>query len=284
MYDDKVIPRQELLDAVKWADALCVMVTDKIDREIIFANPNLRVISNYAVGFDNIDMKAASERKLPVTNTPDVLTDGTAEHTIALMVSLARSIVEADKFVREGKFKEWSPNIFLGSDLKGKTLGIIGLGRIGKAVAKITLDGFDMNVVYYSRQICEDFENKNIKFTELDKLLKTSDFVSIHTPLDDSTKHLIDKLVLGLGVQGKYHVRDIVDQRLKKLFLLVKRHLSELALGDVHPHPDGIEGLAVLRFDQLHTIIEIAVGAVGDAPAIFVLVVTILEEQSEVLK
>jgi len=249
-YDDKVISRKELLDAVKWADALCSMITDKIDREIMFANPDLKIISNYGVGFDNIDLKSASERKLPITNTPDVLTDATAEHTIALMISLARSIPEADNFTRSGKYRGWSPNIFLGSDLKGKTLGIIGFGRIGKAVAKIALDGFGMDVVYYNKKIDEGHENKNIKFTELDILLKTADFVSIHVPLSESTKYLIDSKKLSLMKSDSYLINTsrgpVVNE--KDLVEVSKnKKISGAALDVFENEPEITPGLDSLK-------------------------------------
>lgn len=249
-YDDKVISRKELLDAVKWADALCSMVTDKIDREIMLANPDLKVISNYGVGFDNIDLKSASERKLPITNTPDVLTDSTAEHAIALMTSLARSIPEADNYTRSGKFREWSPNIFLGSDLKGKILGIIGFGRIGKVVAKIASDGFGMDVVYHDKKIDEGHENKNIKFTELDILLKTADFVSIHVPLSESTKYLIDSKKLSLMKSDSYLIntsRGPVVNEKDLVEALKNKKISGAALDVFENEPGLTPGLDSLK-------------------------------------
>ncbi|MFN4220185.1 MAG: 2-hydroxyacid dehydrogenase [bacterium] len=182
---------------------LCLL-TDKIDKEIIEKLPNLKIISNYAVGFDNIDVDYATAKGILVTNTPGVLTETSADLTWALILAARRWIVQSDKFTREGKFKGWDPNLFLGYDVYGKILGIIGFGRIGQAVAKRAA-GFDMKVVYYSRKREIEAENRlknqyNIepKYVELDELFRISDIVSINTPLNKETYHLItyDKLKL----------------------------------------------------------------------------------------
>ncbi len=183
--------RQEILHGVKDADGLLCLLTDKISASVIRSAPKLKVISNYAVGFDNVDAKAATRRKIIVTNTPGVLTQAVAEHTFALLMAAARRIAESDRFARKGKYKAWSPTLFLGSELKGKTLGVVGLGRIGSIVANIAKNGYGMNVIYYSEHRDTEAEAQGIKYINFDELLVWSDFVSIHVPLTEKTHHLI---------------------------------------------------------------------------------------------
>jgi glyoxylate reductase len=186
----------ELLQHVRSIDGLLCLLTDQIDGEVMDeAGPQLKVISNHAVGFDNIDVQAATARKIPVGNTPDVLTDATADFAFALMMAVARCIPEADRYVHAGKWKTWGPMILLGVDLKGATLGLIGFGRIGKAMARRAI-GFDMHVIYYTPH--EKGSDPDIKATGVDfeTLLKESDFISLHTPLTPDTRHLIDSEAL----------------------------------------------------------------------------------------
>ena len=188
--------RDELLQHVRGVDGLICLLTDKIDGEVMdAAGPQLKVISNHAVGFDNIDVQAATARKIPVGNTPDVLTDATADFAFALMMAVARRIPEAERYVHEGKWKTWGPMILLGVDLKGATLGLIGFGRIGKAMARRAV-GFDMRVIYYDPS--EKKADPEIKATPMDfeTLLTESDFISLHTPLTPDTHHLIDSEAL----------------------------------------------------------------------------------------
>ena len=183
--------RVELLQHVRGLDGLLSLLTDKIDGEVMDeAGPGLKVISNLAVGFDNIDVQAATARKIPVGNTPDVLTDATADFAFALMMAVARRIPEAERYVQDGKWKTWGPMILLGVDLNGATLGLVGFGRIGKAMARRTT-GFDMRVIYYDPN--EQESNFAIKATKVDfePLLRESDFISLHTPLTPDTRHLI---------------------------------------------------------------------------------------------
>lgn len=188
---NSVIPRKELINGVKWCDALLCLLTDKIDAKVIAANKKLKVIAQYAVGYDNIDVKAAAERGIPVTNTPGVLTDAVAEHTFALLMSIARRTPESDRFTRAGKYKGWEPLLLLGSQIKGKTLGIVGLGRIGFAVAERAV-AMSMNVIYTDLRRNPQFEKKyKAKYATRDKLLRTADFVSLHVPLLKATYHLI---------------------------------------------------------------------------------------------
>jgi lactate dehydrogenase-like 2-hydroxyacid dehydrogenase len=188
------IPRDVLLEKVKGVDAILSLLTEKIDAEVMdTAGPQLKVVANYAVGFDNIDVEAAKERNIWVTNTPSDLGDAVAEFTVALMLALSRRIVEADKFTRAGRYKIWSADIFLGQDLTGKTLGVIGAGTIGSVVAKRAKSVFDMQVLYTGRSRKEDFEAEigGATFVEQDDLIKQSDVITTHVPLTPATRHMI---------------------------------------------------------------------------------------------
>jgi len=184
--------RDTLLERVHGADGLLCLLTDRIDGEVMDASgPGLKVISNHAVGFDNIDVAAATERGIPVGNTPGILTDATADMAFALMMAAGRRVVEAEKFLRDGKWKTWGPSLLLGVDFAGATLGIIGFGRIGQAVAK-RASGFDMRVLYYDPSASTRYPELNSVSTELDMLLAESDFVSIHVPLTPKTRHMVN--------------------------------------------------------------------------------------------
>lgn len=187
------LSKKELVKNVKEIDALLCILTDKIDKNIIeAAGSRLKIIANYAVGFDNIDVEAARRKNIMVTNTSGILTDTVAEHAIALLFSIARRIPEADRFVRAKKYRGWDPMLFLGSGVKGKTLGIIGLGRIGIEMATRMQSGFDMEVCYFDVLRNEKLEQEyKITYEPLESLLKKSDFVSIHAPLSPTTRHLI---------------------------------------------------------------------------------------------
>ncbi len=186
--DELPPPREMIFERVRGVDGLVSLLTDKIDGEVMDAAPHLKVISNMAVGVDNVDLAAATTRKLPVGNTPGVLTDATADMAFALMTSAARRIVEGEKYVRNGKWKTWHPQLLLGADFVGATLGIIGFGRIGKAVAK-RAKGFDLRVIYYDPSVPSAFDAVPV---DLDALLRESDFVSLHVPLTEETRHLVN--------------------------------------------------------------------------------------------
>ena len=191
---DEIIPRKELLQRVKGVDALLSLLTDKIDAEVMdAAGPSLKIIANYAVGFDNIDLEAAKKRRIVVTNTPvPEMSESVAEFTIALLFGVARRLCEADVFTREKKYKGWSPNLFLGMDLRGKTLGVIGAGRIGTRVAEIARLGLGMSIVYTSRKPDPDLSTRlSAPFLPLDQVLERADVVTLHVPLLPDTKHLI---------------------------------------------------------------------------------------------
>ena len=188
---DRVLTKKEIIEDLKGKDGLLCLLTDKIDREVIESESKLKMIANYAVGYNNIDVKTATKNKIPVSNTPGVLTDTTAEMAWALLFSAARRIVEGDKFTRKGKFKGWEPMLMLGQDIHKKTLGVIGAGRIGTAFA-MKSKGFDMKVFYYDEKRNEKLEKElNAEKVELKTLLKESDFISIHVPLLESTKNMI---------------------------------------------------------------------------------------------
>ncbi|TWT16137.1 D-glycerate dehydrogenase [Planomicrobium sp. CPCC 101079] len=192
--DQSAAPREEILKQVKEAHALWSMLSDNIDRPVFEAAPNLKIISNLAVGHNNIDLEAAHDHGVMVTNTPEVLTETTADLTFALLLAAARRIVEADKTVRSGEWKSWTPMGMTGQNVGGATLGIIGMGRIGEAVARRG-QGFGMNVLYHNRtrKSLED-----VKYAALDELLQTSDFVVLLTPLTNETRGMIGERELSL--------------------------------------------------------------------------------------
>ncbi len=191
---DRIIPRKELLRRVRGANVIISILTDKIDAEVMdAAGPQLNFIANYAVGFNNIDLEAARERKIIVSNAPGPeIVESVAEHTIALIFALAHRIVETDTFTRAGKYKGWGPEMLLGTDVKGKTLGIIGTGAIGTGVVKRMYDGFGMKIIYNDIASNKELEKKyGAKFRTKMQLLKEADFISLHVPLLPSTHHLI---------------------------------------------------------------------------------------------
>lgn len=196
-------PYEVLLRKVRDVDALVSLLTDKIDCNLLRSAPKLRIVSQYAVGFDNIDVDCATKLGIYVTNTPGVLTESTAELTWALILAVSRRIVESDVFVRWGEWYRsrtaWHPKMMLGVELKGKVLGVIGLGRIGRRVAEIGSRGFSMKVVYYD--VVRNYEAERelgVEFRELPELLREADVVSVHVPLTQQTKHLINEKVLRL--------------------------------------------------------------------------------------
>lgn len=225
---DRNLSRREICEGTKDADALVCLLSDAIDEEILSDAKKLKIIANYAVGYNNINVEYAKEHGIFVTNTPGVLTETTADLTWALMLSVARRIVEADKFTRSGKFKGWEPELMLGSDIFGKTLGVIGAGRIGQAVMKRAI-GFGMRVIYYSKsRLPLDIEsNLNASYVSLEKLLKEADFVSLHVPLTKNTYHMIGKDQLSLMKRTAYLINTargpVVDEEALVKFLKEKR-------------------------------------------------------------
>jgi glyoxylate reductase len=190
-----VLGREKLFENVRGVNALICMLGDKIDSEVMdAAGPNLKVISCYSVGHDHVDIYEATKRKIAVTNTPNVLANTTADLTFSLILTAARNIVNADRYVRYGNWKfGWTPDLFLGYDVYESTLGIIGLGEIGTLLAK-RARGFDMEVIYYSKTRKHKIESElDITYVSLEELLQRSDFVSIHVSLNKDSFHMIDE-------------------------------------------------------------------------------------------
>ncbi len=190
---DKPLSKTELIARVKGREGLVCLITDTIDSSVLESCPGLKVVSNVAVGFNNIDVAAATKRGVVVTNTPDVLTETTADFAWTLLMATARRVVEADRYVRDGKFTQWEYMVLLGGDVHDKTLGIIGFGRIGRAMARRAL-GFNMRVLYQDAVAADPATERELRATRTDTatLLRDSDFVSIHTPLLADTRHLIN--------------------------------------------------------------------------------------------
>jgi len=196
--EDRVLSKQEIIRGVRDADGLLCLLTDSIDEEILEAAPNLKVVANFAVGFNNIDVAAATRRRIPVTNTPGVLTDSTADMAWALLMDAARRLSEGDRLVRTRQWTGWGPLQLLGADITGATLGIIGLGRIGQALAR-RARGFEMRVCYWNRTRLSEQEERElgVQYCSMDTLLGESDFLSLHVALNDETHHLIGASELG---------------------------------------------------------------------------------------
>ena len=198
--EDSPISRDELLAGVRGRQALLCMLTDRVDAQVMEAGP-LRVVSNLAVGVDNVDLVAARGRGVIVTNTPGVLTDATADLTLALLLALARRVVEGDRYVRQGRFDAWSPTLMVGGDLAGRSLGIIGAGRIGSAVAR-RARGFGMEILIAGRRDRPEVGRR----LPLPELMARADFVSLHCPLTRDTHHLVDERMLKLMKPTAYLV------------------------------------------------------------------------------
>jgi glyoxylate reductase len=189
------VPRAALLAGVRSADGLLCLLTERIDAALLSAAPRLRAVANYAVGYNNVDLDAADARGVVVTNTPDVLTETSADLAFALMLAAARRIAEGDRLVRSGRWRGWEPDQLLGQDVHGATLGIVGLGRIGGAVAR-RARGFGMRILYWNRRRLRR-PPAGARYASLPTLLAAADFVSIHVPLTDATRHLIGRRELG---------------------------------------------------------------------------------------
>ncbi len=199
LWEDELPPSpKELAALLSGCDGALTLLTDIIDGAVLDREPRLKVISNFAVGFDNVDIPAATERGVAVCNTPGVLTETTADFAFALLMAAARRIVEGADYVRAGRWKTWGPTLLLGRDLTGATLGIVGFGRIGREVAKRAA-GFDMNILIYDAMRDEEAEREyGVTYRPLDDLLKESDFVTLHVILSDETTGMIGSRELGL--------------------------------------------------------------------------------------
>lgn len=251
MHDDlRLLSKAEIIAGLKGKDALLCLLSDTIDKDIIEANPQLKVIANYGAGYNNIDIAAAGEANIPVTNTPDVSTDATADLTFGLILAIARRIVEGDKETRAGRFKGWAPLYHLGVEVTGKTLGIIGMGNIGKAIAR-RAKGFDMKIVYTSRTRLSEQQEKELGFTymSLEGVLKTADFVSLSLSYSPATHHMIGERELETMKPSAYLINTargpLVDEK-ALLKALENKSIAGAALDVYEFEPQITAGLEKL--------------------------------------
>jgi lactate dehydrogenase-like 2-hydroxyacid dehydrogenase len=240
--DELPPPRDELLRAVAGCDGVLTLLTDKVDDEFLdAAGPGLKVVSNYAVGFDNVDLPACTRRGIPVGNTPGVLTDTTADLAWALILAAARRLPEGDRYVRDGRWRTWGPLLLLGPDVHGATIGIVGFGRIGQAVARRAM-GFGMTILYHDLQRADPAVETaySATFLPLEELLPRSDVVSLHVNLTPDTQHLIDAEKLGWMKPTAILVntsRGPVVDHVALADALVQRRISAAALDVTEPEP-----------------------------------------------
>ncbi|MEM3696221.1 MAG: glyoxylate reductase [Candidatus Bathyarchaeia archaeon] len=246
-------PKKVIIEKARNVDALATLLSDKIDAEVFDAAPKLKIIAQMAVGFDNIDIPEATKRGIYVTNTPEVLTDTTADFAWALLLAVARRVVEADKYVRSGQWKVgWHPMMMQGRDVHGATLGIIGAGRIGFAVAK-RATGFNMRILFYDVVPRPEMEKLGAKKVDLDTLLRESDFVSIHVPLMKETYHLINEEKLKLMKKTAYLINNsrgpVVDE--KALYKALKEgRIAGAALDVFEQEPTPLDN-PLLKLDNV---------------------------------
>jgi glyoxylate reductase len=242
-HDGDALTPEELRRRAARAEAIVCVLTDRIDAALIDTAPDLKIIANVAVGYDNIDVAYASAREIAVTNTPDVLTDSVAEFTWALILAITRRVAEADRLIRAGRWTGWALDFMLGSELAGKQLGILGMGRIGSAVAA-RAQAFGMMVAYVPRGATRH-DGDGVRQVSFDELLVTSDIVSLHVPLTDETRHLIDQRALARMKRTAYLINTsrgpVVDEA--ALAWALREHLISGAALDVFEqepavHPD----------------------------------------------
>ena len=251
---DNAVPRDLLLTKVRNVDGLLPLLTDNIDAEVMDTGRKLKVISNMAVGFNNIDLRAATERGIYVTNTPGILTDTTADLAFALIMAAARRVPEADRNVRFGKWiHAWGPKMFIGTDIHGKTLGIVGLGRIGSAIAK-RAKGFDMRVIYHDVDRRQDLEEElGIAYKTFEEVLSESDFVSLHVPLTKDTFHMIGQKQLSMMKRKAYLVNTsrgpVVDE--EALYRALRDRVIAGAALDVFEHEPLDPKSPLLKLDNI---------------------------------
>lgn len=223
---DQPIPRKLLLNKIKNCEALISLLTEKIDQEVIDQMPRCKIISNYAVGYNNIDIEYAKRKKIIVTNTPDVLTESTADLTMSLVLACARRISEGERLLRQGKYKGWKPKLLLGMELKGKNFGIFGAGRIGRAVAK-RARSFGTNILYTDQKQNKNLEKElGAKKVSIKSLLQRSDILSVHLPLNNDTFHYLNREKLNHLKKNSILINtsrgEVIDER--ALISLLKRN------------------------------------------------------------
>ncbi|MEK7521196.1 MAG: D-glycerate dehydrogenase [Patescibacteria group bacterium] len=234
---DRALTAQEMIEMGREAEGILTLLTDKWTGELMDKFPNLKILSNYAVGFDNIDIDAATKREIMVCNTPsEEVNEAVAEFAWSLILSLSRRVVEADEFSRKGAYHGWEPDVFLGRDVYGKTLGIVGLGRIGAMVAR-RAKGFNMNVLYYNRSRNEEVEKETgAKMHPIEHVLGESDYVTIHLPLTEETRHLINSEKIGFMKSTAYLINTARGAVVDEHALVEALHTGKIAGAalDVH--------------------------------------------------
>lgn len=261
IWPDELPPSREvLLEKVRGLDGLLCLLTDRVDGEVMdAAGPGLKVISNHAVGVDNIDLPAANKRRIPVGNTPGILTDATADFAFALLLAAARRVVEGERFVRQGRWKTWGPSLLLGTDVHGATLGIVGYGRIGQALAR-RAGGFDMRILYCDPSLPQQNPSLPGIPVSFQALLSEADFISLHTPLTPDTYHLIDDRALALMKPSAVLINTargpVVDPQ--ALYRALKdQRIFAAALDVTDPEPISLDS-PLLELDNLIVVPHIA--------------------------
>ncbi|MEK7607321.1 MAG: D-glycerate dehydrogenase [Patescibacteria group bacterium] len=250
---DRVMSQREIIKRLKTEkyDAVLCLLTDKIDAKIFDASPATKIFANYATGYDNIDIAEAKKRNITITNTPGVLNIAVAEHTLALMFALTTRLVEADAFVRKGKYRGWAPMNFIGTDFAGKIIGLIGVGNIGSEVARMAYSGFGAQIIYIdirqNREIEEKYKSKRCE--NLENLLAQADIVSLHVPLLDSTHHLINEAGLKMMKPTAFLINTsrgpVIDER-ALVKALQNKTISGAALDVFEFEPKLAPGIAKL--------------------------------------
>lgn len=244
-----IIDKKSLIEMAKDKDVILSLLSDTIDSEVINACKNLKIISNYAVGYNNIDLKAATGKGIYVTNTPRTLDETTADYIFALILAISRRVVESDKFMRSGKYEGWGAMDFLGFDVYNSTLGIVGMGNIGKAVGRIAYFGFLMKVLYSDKFIDAKQLKIGAENVEFETLLRESDFVTINVPLKEDTYHLIGEKELNMMKKTAYLINTsrgpVVDE--KALYIALKeKRIAGAAIDVYEDEPRFVEGLETL--------------------------------------
>ena len=244
------LTKEELKQKVSGSDAVISYLTDRIDKDIIYRGTKLKIIANYGAGFNNIDVTYASERGIWVTNTPNVLHETTADLTWAMILGTARQIVSADRYTREGKFQGWGAKLFLGGDVYEKTLGIIGLGEIGRSVARRAL-GFNMRTLYHQRNRLPKEEEKklNVEYATFEKILRESDFLTLHVPLTEETEYMIGNDEIALMKKTAYLIHTARGKIIDDYALVAalrEGRLAGAALDVYEAEPELTEGMREL--------------------------------------
>jgi glyoxylate reductase len=245
-HEDRVARKAEVTAGMKDREALLCTILDRVDATLLGACPGLKVVANFGVGFNNIDVAAATARKIPVTNTPGVLTDSTADMTFALLLSVARRLGEGERIVRAQKWTGWEPLQLLGADVSGATLGIVGFGRIGQAVAR-RAQAFGMRVIYWNRNGLAELPGSDVTRTSFEEVLRQSDFVSLHVAYNSETHHLLDEKQFALMKPTAFVIntsRGAVINEAALVRALQSKQIAGAALDVFEREPQLTPGLA----------------------------------------